>query len=77
MVYTTEKFSARQLLVINVLRLRGERGWSQEQLALQGGFHRTFITQVERQVRNVSLDNLEKLANALGVEMGDLFIRPK
>lgn len=41
-------------------------------LALESGLHRTFIAHVERQVRNISLDNLDKLADALGIETTDL-----
>ncbi len=64
--------SARELLALNVLRLRNERGWSQEALAFEAGLHRTFIAHVERQARNISLDNIERLATALGVEVADL-----
>ncbi|WPC69039.1 helix-turn-helix transcriptional regulator [Rhodoferax ferrireducens] len=51
-----------------MIRLRGERGWSQEALAFEAGFHRTFIAHVERQARNISLDNLERIAQALGLQ---------
>lgn len=60
--------TARAVLAANIIRLRGERGWSQEALAFECGLHRTFIAHVERQVRNVSLDNIEKIAQALNVE---------
>lgn len=60
--------TARSVLAANIIRLRGERGWSQEALAFECGLHRTFIAHVERQVRNVSLDNIEKIAQALNVE---------
>ena len=59
--------NARDLLAANLKRLRAERGWSQEQLALEAGLHRTFIAHVERKVRNISIDNIERLAAALGV----------
>lgn len=39
--------------------------------------HRTFITQVERQRRNITLDNLEKLANTLGVPLSELLSSPR
>ena len=64
--------SARALLALNVLRLRNQRGWSQETLAFEAGLHRTFIAHVERQARNISLDNIERLATALGVEVAEL-----
>ncbi|MFH1494740.1 MAG: helix-turn-helix transcriptional regulator [Pseudomonadota bacterium] len=58
---------ARQILAHNLRALRAERGWSQEDLALEAELHRTFVAHVERCVRNISIDNVEKLANALGV----------
>jgi len=64
--------SARALLAVNVLRLRNERGWSQEALAFEAGLHRTFIAHVERQARNISIDNIERIATALGVPIGEL-----
>lgn len=59
--------SARDVLATNIIRLRGERGWSQEALAFECGLHRTFIAHVERQARNISIDNLERISVALGV----------
>lgn len=59
--------SARALLAANVIRLRGKLGWSQEELAFESGLHRTFIAHVERQARNISIDNVERIAQALGV----------
>ena len=59
--------NARQILAHNLRALRAERGWSQEDLALEAELHRTFVAHVERCVRNISIDNVEKLANALGV----------
>lgn len=60
--------SARAVLAVNVIRLRGELGWSQEMLAFETGLHRTFIAHVERQVRNISLDNIERIAKALNTQ---------
>lgn len=59
--------SARAVLALNIVRLRGQLNWSQEMLALEAGLHRTFIAHVERRARNISIDNLEKIAIALGV----------
>lgn len=68
--------AARALLAENVVRLRAERGLSQEALALEAGLHRTFVAHVERQARNISLDNIERLAIALNVSVGELLRLP-
>lgn len=66
--------SARCVLATNMLRLRTELGWSQETLAFECGLHRTFVAHVERQSRNISLDNLEKIAQALKVQPYELLM---
>jgi transcriptional regulator with XRE-family HTH domain len=56
-------------------RLRQARlkaGVSQEKLADLAGLHRTYVSSVERGLRNISLENIDRLATALGVEMADL-----
>ena len=58
---------SRAILAANIIYLRGIRGWSQEALAFECGLHRTFVAHVERQVRNISIDNIDKIADALGV----------
>ena len=47
-------------------------GLSQEKLAELGGFHRTYVSQLERGVTNISVDNLESLAAALNVDVSAL-----
>ncbi|MCY8065417.1 helix-turn-helix transcriptional regulator [Bacillus haynesii] len=48
-------------------------GISQEELAFSSGLHRTYISDVERGTRNVSIDSIEKIANALSIPPKDLF----
>ena len=50
-----------------------EQGWSQEELAVKAGLHRTYVGSVERGERNISIDNIEKLAWALRCSIRDLF----
>lgn len=59
----------REILALNLKRLRAVHGWSQDTLALEAGLDRTFVAHVERLRRNISLDNIEKLAVALGVPL--------
>lgn len=66
--------SARALLAKNLIALRRAQGWSQEALALEAGLHRTFVAHTERCARNISLDNIEKLARAFGVEPHQLLL---
>ena len=52
--------------------LREERGWSQEEFADRAGLHRTYVSAVERGVRNPTLSVLERLAKALGVSIEEM-----
>ncbi|HYG23393.1 MAG TPA: response regulator [Verrucomicrobiae bacterium] len=52
---------------------RGRLGISQEELAERAGLHRTYVCDIERGARNVSLKSIEKLATALEVPLSTLF----
>nr|WP_206600790.1 helix-turn-helix transcriptional regulator [Bradyrhizobium embrapense] len=49
-------------------RLRAARGLSQEALAHESGLNRTYLSGVERSERNVSIDNVARIANGLDIE---------
>lgn len=51
---------------------RVKRELSQEQLAELAGVHRTYIGMIERAEKNITLENIEKIANALQLKPGDL-----
>ena len=59
-----------------VRELRRVRGLSQEALAEHAGLHRTYVGSVERGERNISLDNIHALADALEVAAPDLLAAP-
>lgn len=61
--------SARDVFCANLRRIRLERGMSQELLADEAGLHRTYVSSVERGERNLTIDSMERLAKALGVDV--------
>jgi transcriptional regulator with XRE-family HTH domain len=64
--------SARLRFATNMRKARNEIGISQEAFADQCGLHRTYIGSVERGERNISVDNMETIAIALGQKLMDL-----
>lgn len=58
-----------------VRKRRAELGISQEELAARAGLHRTYVADVERGTRNISLENIIKLATALSISPSALFDR--
>lgn len=62
----------RAILSNNIKKYRISSNISQEELAYRCGLHRTYISDVERCNRNISIDNIEKIATALNVKPSDL-----
>ena len=62
----------RERLAANLKRLRKERGWSQEALADAAGLDRTYISGIERVVRNPTITVVERIAKALECRLGHL-----
>ena len=59
-------------LAVKMKALRKERGWSQEALAGEAGLDRTYVSGVERRVKNPTITVIERIATALGCKLGDL-----
>jgi len=57
-----------------VREIRKEKGLSQEELSFRANLHRTYIGMIERAEKNITLLNIEKIANALEVSVNELFI---
>jgi len=63
----------RERIGWNLRRLRKAKGVTQENFANDSGFDRGYISGVERGVRNPSAQVLERIADALGVDVAELF----
>jgi len=58
---------------LNVKKIREELNWSQDLLSEKSSLHRTYISGIERGIRNPTIEIVEKLAIALGVPISDFF----
>jgi len=56
----------------NIRKYREKKGWSQEQLAFEADLHRAYIGQIERGEKNIGLINLQKIAEALRIQIQKL-----
>ncbi len=66
----------RILLGQKIRKLRQEMGWSQEKLGERANLHPTYVGGIERGERNVSLENLSRLATAFDLSLSELFEFP-
>lgn len=68
---------SKQIILIEfgdkVREFRKEKGYSQEELAYRSGLHRTYIGMIERAEKNITLINIEKIANALKMNISNFF----
>ena len=67
----------KKLVGTRIRELRLARGISQEALADEAGIHRTYMGSVERGERNISLENIVKIARALRVAPSELLLTIK
>ncbi len=64
---------AVEQLGMRIRYLRKEKGWSQEDLALEANVNKNYICDLENGRRNPSLDILERIASALQITLSELF----
>ncbi|HBH39051.1 MAG: helix-turn-helix transcriptional regulator [Curvibacter sp.] len=64
--------SGRKRLAVQMRVRRRHLGLSQEELAAIAGIHRTYVGAVEREERNISIDNVEKIAIALQMDIAEI-----
>ncbi|WER49968.1 helix-turn-helix transcriptional regulator [Cupriavidus sp. WKF15] len=70
---SAEKSYGRLRVAANLRAARLAAGLSQEDLAIKAGFHRSYVSQVERGITNITIDNACRLADFLGVDLAMLF----
>lgn len=68
--------NGRALLAWNLRRLRAARGISQERLAADTGIDRAYVSEIEREQGNATVDLLDRLADVLGVTVAEFFMPP-
>jgi len=72
MIANNARKKYRLIFSRNIKLARLKNSISQEELAYLSGMHRTYIGSVERGERNISIDNMERLANALNLTISEL-----
>ncbi len=65
--------SWRNEIIFLIKEERIAQGLSQEELGYRAGLHRTYIGSVERGEKNITIDTLERIADALGINKDELF----
>jgi CheY-like chemotaxis protein/predicted XRE-type DNA-binding protein len=68
-----EQINSKKIFGASIKHWRSQRGYSQELLAEKAGLHRTYVSDVERGSRNLSLESITRLAGALEVSVSALF----
>jgi transcriptional regulator with XRE-family HTH domain len=63
---------SRSRIAVNLKRIRMQHDLSQEKMAELADFHRTYVSQLERCITNISIDGLERLAIALEIDVLEL-----
>ncbi len=61
---------------VRIRRLREAKIWNQERMPAEAGIHRSYLAGIESGRRNPSLQNIAKIAKALGVPIASLFDQP-
>ena len=64
----------QELFAVNLKKIRLSQKISQEELGFRASLHRTYISDIERKKRSISLSNIEKISNALGIKAYILFM---
>ena len=69
--------NGRALVAWNLRRIRAGKGVSQERLAADAGVDRAYVSEIEREQGNVTVDLLDRVAQVLGCDLADFFVAPR
>lgn len=72
-IYENDDRSLNVLFGLKIRQIRNEKRMSQEEFAWTIGVHRTYLGQIERAEKNITLKNIEKICVALGIDPKELF----
>lgn len=61
----------------NLRRIRAQKGLSQERLAADCGVDRAYLSELEREQGNATIDLVDRLAGSLSVGLAELFLEPE
>jgi transcriptional regulator with XRE-family HTH domain len=68
-----KEFDIKVMFGLRLRQLRKEKGLSQEQLMMSTGIHRTYLSEVERGIRNISIVNIYKISSMLDIDIMEMF----
>lgn len=68
--------NGRSILAWNIRRMRSERGISQERLAADAEIDRAYLSEIEREIGNATIDIMDRIAANMGVSLVDLVQPP-
>jgi transcriptional regulator with XRE-family HTH domain len=74
--FSPKRKPAREVFGLALREAREKLGYSQEKLALEAGVNRTYVSDIERGARNVAINNLEKLADAVNLPLWKMLEPP-
>jgi len=66
-------FDIKIMFGLRLRQLRAERGLSQEGLMMKTGIHRTYLSEVERGIRNISIVNIYKISSTFEIDIMEMF----
>lgn len=68
-----KEYDIKIMFGLRLRQIRKEKGLSQEKIMMGTGIHRTYLSEVERGIRNISIVNVYKISQMLQIDIMDMF----